>query len=88
MYCKIDCLYNCCLEKNDIKYIFPVQKGIFFGSRNSHLDFNYLTKIKDDYKIIDFFYLNLEEDYCYDIIPDKNNLFVVHHNTIIEYYKT
>ena len=83
---KIDCIYNCCLEKKEIKDIFPVQKGIFFGNKNYLYEFYYLTKIKDDYKIICNFYLNLEEDYCYDIIPDNNNLFVVHRNTIIEYY--
>ena len=83
---KIDCLYKCCFKRKDIKYIFPVQKGIFFGSEQ--YSFDYLTKVKDDYKIIDYFHLNFEYDEYYDIIPEKNNLFVVGHNSIIEYYKT
>ena len=83
---KIDCLYKCCFKRKDIKYIFPVQKGIFFGSKQ--YCFDYLTKVKDDYKIIDYFHLNFEYDEYYDIIPEKNNLFVVGHNSIIEYYKT
>ena len=84
---KIDCLYNCCLGRNDIRYIFPVYKGIIFGSTNYPYDFKYLTKIRNDYKIINNFYLDFKDDKCYDIILDKNDLFVVHQNSIIEYYK-
>ena len=77
---KIDCLFRCCLGREEIKYIFPVQKGLLFGIERD--SFEYLTKINDQFEILRNS-INFDEK-IYDTIKDQNHLIIIGENKIIE----
>ena len=77
---KIDCLFHCCLGREEINYIFLVQKGLLFGIERDF--FKYLTKINDQFEIIkNSMYF---DEKIYDIIKEQNHLIIMGENKIIE----
>ena len=78
---KIDCLFRCCLGRDIVKNIFPIGNGLLFSSDGSC--FKYLTKINDDFEIIDK-RIYLEDGEIFDIIKDTNSLFIISKYKILE----